>query len=141
MNRELECGSVPIPQWALVPRRLFLLDGFGAFLSAVLLGIVLVRLQPLVGMPTSVLYPLAGAATGFCLHSLGCAFFPPSNWRRSLLTVAIANLTYCLITLGLILSYSQQLRPLGWVYFLAEIAIVVPLATLEIVAARQGRAE
>ncbi len=128
---------MPIPQWALVPRRIFLLDGFGALVSAVLLGIVLVHFQPLIGMPTSILYPLAGVAGGFCLHSLGCVFYPPTNWRRSLLTVAGANLTYCLITLGLIISYSHQLRPLGWVYFLAEIAIVVPLSALEIAVARR----
>lgn len=128
---------MPLPQWALVPRHLFLLDGFGALLSAVLLGLVLVHFQPLIGMPTSLLYPLAAAASGFCLHSLGCAFYPPTNWRRSLLIVAIANLLYCLITLGLIISYSHQLRPLGWLYFLAEIAIVVPLAALEIAVARR----
>lgn len=128
---------MPLPQWALVPRHLFLLDGLGALMSAVLLGLVLVHFQPLIGMPTSLLYPLAGAASGFCLHSLGCAFYPPTNWRRSLLIVAIANLLYCLITLGLIISYSHQLRPLGWLYFLAEIAIVVPLAALEIAVDRR----
>ena len=37
----------------LTPKKLFLIDGIGAVLSAFLLGVVLVKLQSLIGMPTN----------------------------------------------------------------------------------------
>ncbi len=43
------------------PKKLFLLDGLGAILSAILLGVVLVNQQVLFGIPKPTLYFLAPA--------------------------------------------------------------------------------
>ncbi len=43
----------------LKPKQLFLLDAFGALLSAFFLGFVLVKYQVYIGMPENVLYILA----------------------------------------------------------------------------------
>lgn len=120
------------------PRTVFLIDGLGALLSALLLGLAIPRLESLVGMPSSVLYPLAGAACLLSFYSLSCARFLPLNWRRFLLIVAGANLVYCCITLALLVQHRDLLRPLGWLYFLGEIAIIVTLAALEITIAKRS---
>jgi hypothetical protein len=49
-----------IVEWSNTnPKKLFLIDGLGALLSAILLGVVLVQLEYLFGIPKSTLYFLA----------------------------------------------------------------------------------
>ena len=56
-----------INPFSLHPKKLFLIDGLGAMLSAFLLGIVLVELETIFGIPTSVLYWLASFPIFFTL--------------------------------------------------------------------------
>lgn len=46
--------------------------------------------------------------------------------------IMVANLLYCCLTLGLIIYYYSVLTVIGITYFLAEIAVVVGLARLEL---------
>ena len=41
------------------PKRLFIIDGIGAITSAFMLGIILVKLENIFGIPSSTLYLLA----------------------------------------------------------------------------------
>ncbi|MEL6140721.1 MAG: hypothetical protein AAFU67_03805, partial [Bacteroidota bacterium] len=41
------------------PKQLFLIDGLGATLTAICLGVVLTRLESLFGMPRTILIPLS----------------------------------------------------------------------------------
>lgn len=124
----------------LSPRQLFLLDGIGALLSALSLGLVLTRYQQLIGMPLSTLRGLSGAACVFATYSLTCATLAPARWDRLLAGIGIANLSYCAATVLLLYVHASAMRPLGWLYFLAELAIVVPLAVFELSVARgKGR--
>ena len=50
----------------LNPKKLFLIDGFGAIISAFLLGVVLVKFEEKIGVPVSVLYLLATIPLFFC---------------------------------------------------------------------------
>ena len=113
-------------------KSLFLIDGLGALVSAISLGVVLVQLESWVGMPPPVLYPLAGIAGLFALYSLSCFFFLKGNRSPFLKGIAIANLLYCGLTLGAMIFHAEHLRPLGWTYFAGELVIVVGLAVLEL---------
>ncbi|MCO6480779.1 MAG: hypothetical protein J5I94_29325 [Phaeodactylibacter sp.] len=117
---------------SLPPRKLFLIDGLGALLSAFLLGVVLVRWEPVFGMPSKVLYPLAAIACVFAVYSLSCYFFLSRNRRPFLRAIAVANLLYCGLTLGLVVYCYPQLTVLGVAYFLVEIGVVLILVVTEL---------
>ena len=99
-------------------KKLFLIDGLGALLSAFLLGVILVRWEPVFGMPAKVLYPLAAIAGVFAIYSLSCHFFLTQNRGRFLKGIAVANLLYCCLTLTLVVYFYSQLTVLGGRIFL-----------------------
>ncbi len=113
------------------PKRLFLIDGIGAVVSAIFLGVVLVQVEVYIGMPKTVLYVLASLACLYAIYSLSCSFFLPANWRPFLKGIALANLLHCGLTLGLVIYFYQKLTVLGITYFLLEMMIVVGLVVLE----------
>lgn len=117
--------------YQLSPKQVFLIDAIGALLSAISLGIVLPRFQALIGMPTEVLYVLALMACAFCFFSTFSFLFINHLWRTFLRIIAIVNLLYCLITLGLVLFFFSSLTLLGISYFVIEIIIIVLLVRLE----------
>ena len=119
------------------PRTIFLIDGIGAIISAVMLGIVLPLLQDLIGMPTEVLYYLASAAVMFAIYSLSCAFIVPANWPTFLRIIAFVNLTYCVVSVGLVYYFYPQLTKLGIAYFAIEKLIVIYIVMMELKAANK----
>lgn len=61
----------PMPAKATI-NKLFLIDGIGALITALLLSQVLARYESVFGMPASLLYVLAGVAACFAVYSLTC---------------------------------------------------------------------
>lgn len=114
------------------PKQLFLIDSLGALLSAILLGFILVRFENTFGMPARVLYPLSFIACIFSIYSLLCFLVKIGNWRICLKIIAIANLLYCCLTLGLIIYVYQKLTILGIIYFVLEIIIITILLIIEL---------
>ncbi len=114
------------------PKKLFLLDGFGALLSAFLLGVLLVKLESTIGMPPNILYKLAIIAGILSIYSFLNYWIDNRNWRPYLKGIAIANLVYCCITLGLVMDCYEKLTALGVFYFILEIVIIISLATIEL---------
>lgn len=114
------------------PRNLFLIDSMGALISAALLGLVLANLEGFFGMPRKVLYPLAFIACGFALYSMLCFLTQPKNWRLYLKIIAIVNLLYCCLTLGLVIERRAELSLWGCLYFVGEVAVVLTLAIVEL---------
>jgi hypothetical protein len=112
-------------------QRLFLIDGLGALLSAFFLGIVLVRFETTFGMPQNILCFLAALACLFAVYSFCCYIFIKDNWRPYLRSIAIANLTYCCITFGLIVTCYESLTILGVGYFVVELLILGILVAVE----------
>ena len=107
----------------LTQRSFFLLDCLGAVLSAVLLGVVLVRFQVYIGMPVPVLYALSSVACGFAVYSGSCYLLRVSN-TFFLRIIAVANGTYCAVTIALLFHFYDSLTALGTVYFTAEIFVI-----------------
>lgn len=114
------------------PKRLFLIDSAGAFLTAFLLGIVLTRLEAHFGMPRKVLYSLSILACVYGVYSMGCWFFAGKNWRPFLKAIAIANLMYCFLTIGLVISFYRSLTMLGFIYFSGELLVIGSLISIEL---------
>lgn len=113
------------------PKSMFLIDGLGALMSAFLLGVILTKYESIFGMPHEVLHFLAFMPCVFAMYDFICYFRITSNWRSYLKAIAIANLIYCCISIGLVCYHYPILTGLGWVYFMVELAIVVVLVNIE----------
>ena len=117
---------------ALNPKRLFLIDGFGAFLTAFFLFAILRTFNEYFGMPKTTLDFLSIIALAFSVYSFCCFFLVNNNWHPFLRAISIANLLYCCLTLGLVIYNYPRLTILGVIYFLIEIVIVCGLVFFEI---------
>jgi hypothetical protein len=121
------------------PKKLFQIDGFGAILSAILLGIVLVKLEYLFGIPKPTLYFLASLPCLFAVYDYYCYFNIDNNLGRFLKRIAIINLIYCCLSIGLVIYHREDIKILGWIYVSMEIVIVIGLSIIELkVAKRQS---
>ncbi len=113
------------------PKKLILLHGFGAVLSAFLLGVILTNFEPYFGMPLNALYILAFLPCLFAVYDFICYFRITKNWAPYLKAIAIANLLYCFISIGFLSQHYESLTYLGWTYFLLELLILVVLIYVE----------
>ena len=121
------------------PKALFLADGFGAMLSALLLGVVLVKFRNLFGIPEPTLYLLASFPCAFAIYDFFCYSMANEHIGTLLKGIAIANIAYCILSLGLTLFHYETVTVLGWIYILLEICIVMALATFELRVARKTK--
>ena len=114
----------------LNPKKLFLIDGFGAILSAFLLGVVLVKFEEIFGIPTSVLYFLATIPIFFVIYDVFCY---QKHLKIGILLkgIAVLNILYCCISIGLISCHFSSITILGWTYIIVEIILVSFLAMIE----------
>lgn len=113
-------------------KKLFLIDSIGALLSAFLLGMVLANFENAFGIPKNVFYSLSAIACLFLLYSSTCFLFLKENWKPYLTIIAIGNLFYCCLTIGMLLYFYRTVTVLAWIYFIGEVTIIVALATLEL---------
>lgn len=119
-------------------RRWLLLDGLGATISAVSLGLILPALDNYFGMPRILLIPLALIAAVFALTSIAgalqlLAISPALHLRR----IALANLSYCLLTATCLAYYRHTLLAFDYFYFVGEIMLVTFLSLKELQIARK----
>jgi hypothetical protein len=84
----------------LAPKRLFLMDGLGGMISALLLGVVLARFETTFGMPRKVLYLLSCLACVYAAYSFLNYWRMKENWKPYMQGIAIANSLYCCLTIG-----------------------------------------
>ena len=119
------------------PRMLFLVDGLGALLSAFLLGVVLPKFEDVFGIPSSVLYILAVIPIFFALYDLYCYLKRDNKSGIYLRIIAILNLLYCCVSLGLIIACAKTITTIGWCYIIIEIVIVGLLAIFEYMIGRK----
>ena len=111
---------------------MLLIDAVGALISAIMLGVILVRFEYLIGMPQNVLYLLAAIPSVFLIYDLISYAVDNANHRVLLRIIAFANLGYTLISGGLVYQHIVQLKVLGLVYFASEIIILIVLVRFEL---------
>ncbi len=114
------------------PRTLFLVDSLGALLTAFLLWVVLRSFSSYIGIPKTTLTFLSIIAACFCFYSAACFLFLKKNQAPFIRLIGMANLVYCMITLGLLLHYAALLTAMGLAYFLGEIIIIGSIAYIEL---------
>lgn len=115
----------------LKPEKIFLIDGLGALLTAVCIGLIMTNFQSFFGMPLDFLYLLAGIACIFAVYSFSCHFLLKKRKKGFLQAIMIANLAYCCLTLVLIFHFFELLTYPGIAYFLLEILIILVLVYRE----------
>jgi len=113
------------------PKKLFKIDLFGAILSAFLLGVVLVRFETIFGIPAKTLYFLALLPLFFAIYDYYCCHKENNRLGPFLKAIAIINLLYCCLSIGLSFYHLETITYLGWIYILTEILIIVILAIIE----------
>jgi len=133
--------SVLAERLARTPRTLFFVDGVGALVTALLVGVVLPTLREHIGTPRPVLRALALTAAVFAAYSLTCAATRPKRWPGYLRGIALANAGYCLVTAAFLIRFTAALHVLDWLYFVGEIVVVWALVTLELRVARAATTE
>jgi len=116
----------------IAPKKLLLIDCFGALLSALLLGVVLTRFEVFAGMPKNILYLLSAIPCLFALYTFIAYRFAQQNYTIHLKIIATANALYCCLTLGLVFYFYNQLSLLALMYFCSEIIIIITLAIIEV---------
>lgn len=117
---------------ATKPRLVFLIDSLGAMATAFFLIVVMREFNEYFGMPDMILVYLSAIAACYCFYSAACFLFLKENHAPFIRVISIANLLYCVLTMGLLIKYSDQLTALGVTYFTAEIVIICVIAFAEL---------
>lgn len=111
-------------------KNIFLVDGVGAVLSAITVGVVLPLFSEQIGLSTEILRLLALVALVFGIYSLSCFWFVLRPKPSMLLGIISANSLYCVLVLSIALL-SSELTTLGRAYFIIEAAIILGVVFLE----------
>jgi hypothetical protein len=114
------------------PKRLFLIDSFGAITSIFMLGYVLVKLESIFGIPQTTLYFLASLPCAFVVYDIFCYLRAKKSIWLYLKGVAYMNIFYCCISIGLAFYHYKKITYLGWIYLIFEILIVIIISSVEI---------
>jgi predicted membrane-bound spermidine synthase len=113
------------------PRKLLLLDALGALLSAALLYCLLMPHADWIGLPDTHIKALAIGAIFLASYDLLASFFFTSERKWTISVIALLNVSYCIITSGILIANYASITLLGWIYFIGEMAIVAVLVYLE----------
>ncbi|PHI19879.1 hypothetical protein CEQ90_10835 [Lewinellaceae bacterium SD302] len=113
-------------------RNLLLLDAAGAFVSVLMLGLVLPYFQEFFGIPLSALKLLVIPPVFFLIYDLVVWSRIKSNYGPWLQGIAMANLGYCAFSLVVAYQHAEVISIWGKGYIVAEILIVALLAIWEL---------
>lgn len=121
-----------IPYVKQNPRILFLFDGIGAVISALSLAFLLAPFPEFFGIPSNIAYSFTVLAFIFAIYSLSCYWINPKIPKYFLRIIAIANFSYCILSLSALFFLWSEITIWGTLYILGEKLIVLSLVYLEI---------
>ena len=107
------------------------MDALGATVSAILLGVVLVKLESIFGIPRGTLYLLAAFPILFILYDLFCLTKNKNDFRVLLKIISIVNIIYCFLSIGIAAYHFKTITIFGYLYVLIEVIITFKLAIFE----------
>lgn len=116
----------------LTPKRMFLIDGIGALLTASFLALILPHFQEQIGIPTDTLILMGAAGALYSIYSLSCFYFLRQDYAIWLKIIILANLLYCVASAGIVTVYVEQITLLGFVYFALEVCVILAVVALEL---------
>ena len=120
-----------IQSFIVNPKKTFLIDALGAAVSAILLGVVLVKLERVFGIPESTLYFLAAIPVLFIPYDLFCLSKSKNNLGPFLKAIAVMNMMYCCLSIGMAFYHLKTITFFGYLYILIEVIITFTLAVFE----------
>jgi hypothetical protein len=113
-------------------KTIFLIDAIGAITTAFLLMVVLRTFNQYIGLSKAVLSLLSIIAVLFAVYSSCCFMFSNKDSRKLLKPIIVANLAYCILTIGLLIFYQNSIKPLGVIYFAGEILVIFVIVYIEL---------
>jgi|JI9StandDraft_1071089.scaffolds.fasta_scaffold05310_7 hypothetical protein len=114
---------------------IFLIDGLGALLTCILLG-VLSLMESFIGFPKEYLFYLIPIALCLSFYSLTFHFLKSTNSKKYLSILAFFNFIYCCLTLFFIFQSRNIITIFGVLYFTSEIIIILLLVIYELILSR-----
>ncbi len=117
---------------SLTPRILFLIDGLGAIISALILGVILVRYNELIGMPVNSLYFLALLPLVFIFYDVYCYLTIKNRLLSKVKGIVTLNSLYCIISIIEIYINWKSLTSLGLTYFVLELIVLILIIRFEV---------
>jgi hypothetical protein len=120
----------------LKEKQLFLMDALGAVFSAFCL-LILYSFEELFGVPKSVLRIFIAVALVFSAYSFTCYLANPKFWRLYLTIIALLNISYCFYTLYQLAQHVNTISLFGYLYFTAELIVVLILSFYELKLSRK----
>lgn len=116
----------------LKPKKVFLIDAFGAALTTVFLNSILKTYNEYFGMPIEILTVLSILAFVLAIYSFSCFVLLENNTQNFLIPIIVANLSYCILTIGIVTYYYNKITILGLAYFVGEILLICLLVYIEL---------
>jgi hypothetical protein len=113
------------------PKRIFLIDGIGAFLTVICLLAILTVVNPYFGMPDKWVRIFLFIAMTYFIFSLGCFALLGHHWKPYLKMIILGNIGYCILTLSLMGCYYPILTIFDFGFFLLEVLVLIYLASVE----------
>ena len=107
------------------------MDAVGAFITAFTAYYMIAKNELLFGLPGYVFQNLALLASGFAIYSIICYLLDIKKWNLFLQLIAFANTVYCFITIGLIMTFYNEITILSWIYFPLEIIVIALIVYVE----------
>jgi len=93
-----------------------LIDGLGAVVSALFLGVVLVEFDEVFGIPKPTLYFLALFPCLFAVYDFYCYNAESTNFGTALMGIAVMNTAYSFLSAGLTTYHFRKITYFGWGY-------------------------
>lgn len=120
---------------------IFLIDGFGALLTAALLFFVVRPLPSFFGVADFIVNLFAGVAVPFTIYSFVghvlAVRLRRVNFKHYLTLIAALNILYCVMTAYVVFQLTG-ITVWGKLYFVVEILIILCLVYMELKIARKG---
>jgi len=117
--------------FSLKPWQIFLIDGMGALLSAILLCVVQYY-KEVFGVPDAMFQLLIPFQVLFACYSFTCLLSKSGKQKILLTVIIICNVLYALYSLLLVYLNADQLSTIGIIYFMLEILVILLLVSLEL---------
>jgi hypothetical protein len=111
-------------------KNIFLLDGIGAVVSALMTGLLLPIFSIWTGLPRELTFLLALPAVAFAIYSLSVFWLVDIVKPWMLVAIIFANLSYCALVIAISLIY-DPITIWGQAYFVAEVLVVVGVVGFE----------
>jgi len=115
----------------MTPRQLFIVDAAGGFLAAAITMAIVAFFDDYFGVPNHWLIVFI-----VCEVTCGCfslaTVFSAVYWSTNLKIIATANSICGIFTISILIANYPSLTTLDYIYFCAEIAVLILLIRLEI---------